>query len=711
MQQIQGQFHSIDREAGYRDPGSFLLQLNDGSPVTCFGAAPELKKGTPLTVCGRYLDEIAGKFFLEDIFFDAESDALDCFLSGSHFRGLTKELGRRLRDELKFASVPEGITWAELDSVSLARIVGRIKLPEETAKQIVQAIGGIERRKELKALFSDCRATPKDIEVMYRIYGDQAASLVKENPYRGLSEGMSFGFCDDLAFRCGYECFAPERIGAFLSRMADVIYNSGSCCMRLQEFLSAIHAMQKMSRFPHIPCAYFLQFLLKTNHFIVKQNKDYGIVVYPKTLYEAELEIVKELARLERSACKTGYVPPKQEGTLDPDQIKALSFLETEGVKLLTGGPGAGKTTVLRKFLEDYRTVASGTVIHLCAPTGRAAVRITESCGGETEACTVHKLLGARSINGKTVFSFYKEHPLPAGLYIVDESSMLDELLFLRLLRAIPDHSTLILCGDPDQLPSVQAGTVLKDLLASGKFSHAELTGNHRQGQGTSIVSNYRKIRNGDTKLFQDADFSILRAENDEDVLRILCEVSESFEKSGRNDYQILSSSRVGNAGKLRIDEQIAGRKHTGIKKEDRLKGTSYCVGDRIMMTHNNYKRHYWNGDSGTITRIMGREMEAQFYDGTRTITPEDMLDMEHAFALTVYKAQGSEYPAIILVLGKEYPFMLSNALILTAVTRAKESVTVISVGDALETAIASRQEAKRVTGLKDMVNEFFGTE
>lgn len=192
MQQIQGQFHSIDREAGYRDPGSFLLQLNDGSPVTCFGAAPELKKGTPLTVCGRYLDEIAGKFFLEDIFFDAESDALDCFLSGSHFRGLTKELGRRLRDELKFASVPEGITWAELDSVSLARIVGRIKLPEETAKQIVQAIGGIERRKELKALFSDCRATPKDIEVMYRIYGDQAASLVKENPYRGLSKLYPF---------------------------------------------------------------------------------------------------------------------------------------------------------------------------------------------------------------------------------------------------------------------------------------------------------------------------------------------------------------------------------------------------------------------------------------------------------------------------------------------------------------------------------------
>ncbi|MCD8082115.1 MAG: AAA family ATPase [Clostridiales bacterium] len=702
---IHGTFHSIDKAAGHKNPGTFFLKP-DGTNIMllCSGAAPELTKGTPLILTGEFTSEHKNNFHVENIEFDtSDPDRVLGFLSGIHFKGLTKNRSRDLLDALRSAASRTGKSWASLPFEQFVNATKEAGVKDEVGKKIADAIGGIERRKELRSLFSDLRITDKDIETLIRLYGSEAYTEAKKEPYAGLVDGLSFGFCDDLAFHEGMEYMDPRRVDAFLTRMGEFIAHSGSCCMRLEEMLNYIRYMQQKSRFQYLPKAYFLITLLKSRQYVVKVSSHYGPVVYPKELYEAEREIIQELKRLQSSAEQTGYTIPENIGNLDSDQMHALGFFETEGVKILTGGPGSGKTTTVWTMIHQYQQFHERDVVQLAAPTGRAAVRMTESCKGEEKAVTLHKLLDVRPYNGKMRCHFNRNMKLPKGLYIIDEMSMTDEIMFLNLLRALPDHTTLILVGDPDQLPSVQAGTVLKDLLLSNKFEHVMLTGNHRQGDGTSIITNYRKIKDRETLLTEDKDFRVIRAESDENALRALGSIYQMFERSHVTGYQILTAVNVGGLGKYKINSLVsdARLKEAG---DNALPG-GYCIGDKVIMTRNNYASNYWNGDIGIVSGVtQDGELLAQFYDGTRTISREDMVDMEHAFAVTIHKAQGSEFPYAVIVLGQEYGFMLSNALILTAVTRAQKGVIIISVGDALEQAISADGGAGRITGLRDML-------
>ena len=701
MDKISGIFNAVYQPAGYKTAGSFFLAVNGGLPVLVSGAAPDLKKGTPINVYGKSNPGGTGGFTAEKIEFNtADRDSILAFFNGRHFHGLSKKTGELLFDALRDLSRGSDVTWDKFPDFEIHKICSSLQFDSELTANIIHAVTGIQRRYDIMKAFRKTRITHFDVEILYsRFFGD-AVSEMRKDPYAMLPAGASFAFCDDTAYENGVKAYENKRIRAFLLRMADTIRQSGSCCMRLDEALSMLQIMQKKSRFHYIPTSLFLSEMLKSTEFILKETAKYGIVVYPEKLYRAEKAIVAELARLNADAAETGYEVPEDTGYLDAGQVQALSFLKTEGVKILTGGPGAGKTTTIMALVRGYRSIRPKDPVMLCAPTGRAAVRISESMGEDNSAMTIHKLLDARMLGNKTMFTFNKENPLPKGLYIADEMSMADELLFLNLIRALPQHSILILSGDPNQLPSVQAGTVLKDLAESGAFHHIRLTGNHRQQDGNLIIENYNRILQKNPKLSEGREFTIIRTETEKEAGEAAVSLYHRYAMRDPQSAQLLCSVKMGESGKNMINEKICAGRPAGPEY------AGYMPGDKIMMTRNNYQGHYWNGDTGIVTSVGRGYISASFYDGTREITDEYLPDTEHAFAMTIHKSQGSEYDTVIIVLGKRAENMLSNALILTAVTRAKKRVFIVSEQDALEISIVTNREAKRITGLQDMIQE-----
>lgn len=716
---IKGTFLSVKREPGRKDPGSFLIRWqNNDQIVTCTGYGWAMKKGTPLLISGKWENTRINLFCADNICFDT-TDKKRCvrFFSKSRFKGIGEKKAGRIYELLKEKEEELGLSFDKFSSDEIFAILDQIKITE--CKQAFSiAVRNIYVHKQIQNKMQKYRVTPKDIEQIYVSYGDQAWQEIIKSPYDGMEFNIPFPVCDRIAWDIGKrDAWDSDRAKAIIKQISLMVGNQGSCCIRMKDTVNYIHNLLNDTPFPYMTKAMIYSEIISSKKFVIRMTKSYGPVVYPKYYYYIEKDIVTEIRRLENSKKELPFLKYRGQSPLDNDQIQAMNFLKSTGIKILYGGPGAGKTTVLREFISEYRKLCPEQDVFLCAPTGRAAARVTESChgicnvfsengNGVHSAVTIHKLLGVVPYREEMDCTMNADNQLPLGLFILDEVSMADEIMFLKFLQAIPSGSMIILSGDPDQLPSVQSGTVLKDLINSGVIECQRLTGNHRQSDnGRSIVDNYKKLLCSDIHLIEDQHFQIIRSAEDEDsVIEHIRILYERYYKEDSDTFQILTSVRKGELGKNRINQLIS--EWRAEKVQAQRKG-EYAVGDRVIMTKNNYKKGYWNGDVGIIRTITSSgEFEVQFYDKLQTIDQEFILDMEHAFAITAHKSQGAEYRYVVLVLDPNFPSMLYRSLLLTAITRAKEYVFILASDEVIQKCILTNKEACRITGLAEMLQE-----
>jgi exodeoxyribonuclease V alpha subunit len=402
------------------------------------------------------------------------------------------------------------------------------------------------------------------------------------------------------------------------------------------------------------------------------------------------------------------WVQQKLSIELARGQEEAVLLAATSKVLIITGGPGTGKTTIITAILRIFQQLKLR--IFLTAPTGRAAKRMNEATGWE--ARTIHRLLEYSPQKGG--FKKDQDDPLEADVVIIDEASMVDTLLMYHLLKAIPPHAHLILVGDVDQLPSVGPGNVLKDIIKSGKFTVVMLTEIFRQAQESMIVVNAHKVNQGQLPVLkeidkpEETDFQFIQEEDPEKILQMILDlcserIPRQFKFHPLKEIQVLTPMHKGTIGVANLNIELQKRLNPGASGISR--GTwNFRLGDKVMQIVNNYDKDVFNGDIGWISRIDPEEREVVIdFDG-RPI-PYDYSDLDEvvlAYAVSVHKSQGSEYPAVILPVVTQHYLLLQRNLIYTGITRAKKRVVLIGTKKALAIAIRNNKPQRRYTLLSE---------
>ena len=538
---------------------------------------------------------------------------------------------------------------------------------------------------------------------IYQQYGDEAIHSVRQDPYRLQRDvrGIGFQTADRIAGDLGIARDAPERVRAGLRYLLEEAADEGHLFLPVEELASGAAELLEVDpgRFPEALSA------LREAGDVVVEGQD----CYPARLHRAERGVARALERL-----LTSPGPPLErearegdagDGSLGKDQRWALEQVDAGKVLVVTGGPGTGKTTITRQIVG--RLEASGLRVALCSPTGRAAKRLTEATG--REARTIHRLLEFAPREGG--FRRDDNLPLEAEAVIVDESSMIDIHLMNALLRAVPDAARLVLVGDADQLPSVGPGHVLGDIIDSGVVPVARLRRIYRQAGDNLIVANAHRINGGEwPRIDNRADSGFYFVEEDDPARaaeRLVDLVARRLPQGRGLDpmrqVQVLTPMYRGETGAVQLNRRLQERLNPG-RKAHAIGDRELREGDRVMQVRNNYDKGVFNGDLGRIGRLeTGEESFAEvvFDDGgvqRYELAELDQLSM--AYAISIHRSQGSEFPAVVLPLTTQHYPMLQRNLLYTAVTRARELFVLIGSQRALRRAIDNDRPARRNTNL-----------
>jgi exodeoxyribonuclease V alpha subunit len=565
---------------------------------------------------------------------------------------------------------------------------------------------------------------------IYKTYGEQAIDLVRANPYRLATDiwGIGFKVADELAGRLGIDRGSPLRARAALRYVLQELSGEGHCGFPEEGVLERTAALTGIDR-DVIAAAVEHQ---RSEGELVREawRKD-GTEsstfssepwLYLKPLFLAELGVARGLSALAGgdhplpaidTAAALGWVEKKMGLTLAETQRDAIHQATASKLLVITGGPGVGKTTIVRGILEIF--AAKGLRCALCAPTGRAAKRLAEMTG--RDAKTIHRLLEFDpTLAG---FKRDREHHLDLDLLIVDEASMVDVVLMNQLVRAVPPWACLVLVGDVDQLPSVGPGTVLADLIASATVPVVRLTQIFRQAGESRIVQAAHQVNHGELPETEPADrlgdFYFVDAETPQTVLeRIITMVRERiparFGLDPFRDIQVLSPMNRSELGARNLNACLQAvlnppRADRGRQDQAEIQryGWTFRVGDKVLQTANNYQKEVFNGDIGRITGIDPVDQELTVdYEG-RTIAYDfgELDELALAYALTIHKAQGAEYPAVIIPLHTQHFMMLQRNLLYTGITRGKRLVVLVGTRKALALAVQRQDTALRCTALR----------
>ncbi len=548
---------------------------------------------------------------------------------------------------------------------------------------------------------------------IYKTYGADAVRLISENPYRLARDirGIGFRTADQIAARLGIEKTALIRVRAGISFALAEAMDDGHCGLPQEELVALTRELLEVSA-DLVETALGLEL---QDGAVIADDLDGRRCIFLAGLYRAEREIAAKLRALGSGnppwpsidADKAiPWVEKRTQLKLADSQIEAVRVALASKVLVITGGPGVGKTTLVNAILKIL--IAKNVAIALCAPTGRAAKRLSESTG--LEAKTIHRLLETDPRTG--AFRRDEETPLDCDLLVVDETSMVDVPLMRALLRAVPERAALLLVGDVDQLPSVGPGQVLADIIASDAVPVVRLTEVFRQAAESQIIVNAHRINQGlmpDLGRTESSDFYFAEAGDPEDgVRKVLTVVQERIPKrfgfDPIRDIQVLCPMNRGGLGarSLNIELQKALNPPGDIRIE--RFGWTFCPGDKVMQVENNYDKEVYNGDLGVVSSIDMDEGELHVdFDGREIIYGFGELDeLVLAYATTIHKSQGSEYPAVVIPLSTQHYPMLQRNLVYTGVTRGKRLVVLVGQRKALAIAVKGARARRRWSKLRE---------
>lgn len=561
---------------------------------------------------------------------------------------------------------------------------------------------------------------------IYKTYGDAAIDTVTENPYKLAEDihGIGFKTADALAKQLGIPEDSLIRARAGVHYAIQKYCQDGHCGIPLPLLIQSsvellaipentIRAAITEEMNAHKVVSEIMSLVNRETQEVLDV-----VCIFPITLYRAENGIAKHIKRLlsEKIPWRTieinkaiPWVEKKTGLALSDSQKLAVEKALTSKIMILTGGPGVGKTTIVKSILTII--AAKDFKITLCAPTGRAAKRLSESTG--QPAKTIHRLLELRP--GKENNRYDENHPMDTDFVVVDEASMMDVSLMNNLLKAIPSHAGLLIVGDRDQLPSVGSGSVLADLIHSNIVPTARLTEIFRQSKISDIVINAHKINEGkypNIDKNKDTDFYFIEADTPEKTHQILLKlVTQSIPKAFKfnpfADIQILTPMQKGTLGVKSLNADLQGLLNPSTQKISRF-GLTFAAGDKVMQTINNYDKDVFNGDMGIIQSIdMDEAMLKINFDGN--VIDYDFNELDEitlAYAVTIHKSQGSEYPVVVIPLVTQHYMMLERNLLYTAVTRGKKLVVIVGQKKALSIAIKNRKNRERLTRLEHKLSE-----
>jgi len=550
-------------------------------------------------------------------------------------------------------------------------------------------------------------ASPALAARIFKRYGDKSAAIVQKSPYRLALEvhGVGFKTADRIARSLGIAGDHPERAQAGVLHELAGLADSGHVAVPRPVLVERTAHMLEID-VGHVEAAIDA---LRGSERVVEEDE----LCFLARLHAAEVAVADGIHRLMSTP------KPPLEGLeralagfetrrgieLAPAQRDAVRAAAENELSVITGGPGVGKTTIVKAVLSVFQS--AGLVTRLCAPTGRAAKRLTEATGHE--ASTIHRLLEFEPRSGTFQRNF--ERPLDVGAVVVDEASMIDVPLAAALLAAIPTSARVVVVGDADQLPSVGPGAFLRDLIASRSVAVVRLTEIFRQAETSHIVVNAHRILNGEMPESvnadaPDADFFVIQRREPEEAAAVVCElvtqrIPRRFGLDPVEHIQVLTPMHRGAAGTRILNERLQGILNpSGPAVVSR--GQTLRVGDKVMQTKNDYEREVFNGDIGTVVEAHAEERRVRMRFDDREVDFED-ADLESltlAYATSIHKSQGSEYPAVVVPLLSTHFVMLSRNLLYTAVTRAKRLCVVVADPKALRLALSETRREERSTRL-----------
>ena len=595
------------------------------------------------------------------------------------------------------------------------------------AEMIAESFASQKQTRVIMMFLTELGFPPTVAKKIYDKYGDLSVEVVKSDPYRMADEvrGVGFQTADEIAMSLGFQPNDEKRLRSGLKFALSEAVNGGGHTYFPRPLLIN-EAMRLLSVERELIERALMQLLLKGE--LIQENVGEDEAIYLRALYEAESDVAFRLIRLmsadsddkmneyELERAISAY-EDKENMTLSDRQRDALKLAVGERVTVITGGPGTGKTTLLNCLI---RLTARFGEIELCAPTGRAAKRMTEATGHE--ARTIHRLL---EYSGDEEGGFKKgtDDPIKAHTVIVDEMSMVDTFLMRGLLRAIRPGTRLVLAGDADQLPSVGAGNVLGDMIASGVIPVVKLTEVFRQAEKSAIVTNAHRINHGEMPVVNQkgTDFFMERmptprqaAESTLNLVRT--RLPGYFGFDALHDIQVMTPMKKGEAGVFAMNSMLQEALNPREHKPQFMKGnTIFRLGDKVMQIKNDYDLEWtrngemgtgvFNGDIGYITDMneSDSELTVTFDDGRRAEYFDDILDeLELAYCMSVHKSQGSEFEAVVLPLVSGPPMLMTRNLLYTAVTRAKKCVIITGREDCVRAMVNNNHVARRYSSLKE---------
>ena len=680
--------------------------------VPVIGHAPTIGAGEWITATGIWItDRTHGLQFRADTLKATPptgAAGIEKYLASGHMRGIGPAMAKRI--VAAFGENTLEIIEAEPERLKEVSGIG----PWRAAKIVAGWAEQMAVREIMIFLHANGVGTARAVRI-FKTYGHEAIQVMTEDPYRLARDirGIGFRTADAIAMRLGMETHAPPRLRAGVSFALQTAMDEGHCALPVER-LTAL--AQKLLEVDTTLIRTAITDELQRGEEVIADTVGDEACVFLKGLHAAERAIAERL--IARAAGEPPWpeidldkarpwVEQKTGKVLSPSQAEAVRLMLGSKLSVITGGPGVGKTSTLDSVLRIL--VAKGTRVLLAAPTGRAAKRMTEQTG--LEAKTIHRLLEIDPKHGG--FSRNEENPLDCDLLVIDETSMVDVPLMNALLKAVPDRSGLLLVGDVDQLPSVGPGQVLADVIASGRVPVARLTEVFRQAAESRIVVNAHRINAGKMpeapKAGDEADFYLIEITDPEEGVAKLIEVvtrriPKRFGLDPVRDIQVLTPMNRGVLGARNLNHELQAVLNPSPPAMVERFGWKFAPGDRVMETQNDYDREVFNGDLGSVLRIDDDEgaLVVEF-DGREVIYPFGELDtLVPAYATTIHKSQGSEYPAVVIPITTQHWTMLARNLLYTGVTRGKRLVVLIGQRKAIGMAVRGGASKRRYTKLRE---------